>query len=112
MKVAQKLGLTSHRFSNSAMSERAREETEEAKLSHRSELNLDDWRRHCLYKDDWCDSMMENPPKSILQVAYENYDDLNVDDFRQKYEVPNIPLVIKGATRKWPAKNRWSFEVT
>jgi len=55
--------------------------------------------------------MLKNPPIGIQKVSYKNYDDLTLEDFREKYEKLNKPLIIKGSTDKWDAKENWNFNV-
>jgi len=54
-------------------------------------------------------------PKAVFTqqtVPTVNYDatksrELTIQDFLQKYEETNTPLLIKGATRSWPAFTKW-----
>jgi len=105
------LGLKSKRFNFSEIGRNAEEEIEKAKLKHRSELKLKHWKKLKYYKDNWCQEMLKNPPIGMQNVSYENYDDLTLEDFREKYEKLNKPLIIKGCTEKWGAYENWNFEV-
>jgi hypothetical protein len=103
--------LTSERFKYDYMSESAEAEINKAKEKQRSEMKLNEWGINKFYKDDWCQRMLENPPQSHLEICYENYDDLSVEDFKLKYESLSKPLIIKGGTKNWKAKESWDFEV-
>jgi len=105
------LGLKSKRFNYSDLGSNAEEEIEKAKLKHRSEYKIKHWKKLKYYKDNWCQEMLKNPPIGIQKVSYENYDDLTLEDFREKYEKLNKPLIIKGSTDKWDAKENWNFNV-
>jgi hypothetical protein len=103
--------LTSERFKYDYMSESAEAEINKAKEKQRSEMKLNEWGINKFYKDDWCQRMLENPPQSHLEICYENYDELSVEDFKVKYESLSKPLIIKGGTNNWKAKESWNFEV-
>ena len=103
--------LTSERFKYDYMSESAEAEINKAKEMQRSEMKLKEWGINKFYKDDWCQRMLENPPQSHLEICYENYDELSVEDFKLKYESLSKPLIIKGVTKNWKAKESWNFEV-
>jgi hypothetical protein len=106
-----KYGLTSSRYDTDHMSERAQEVTEKAKAQHRTDIKLKDWSRYNYYKSDFCEKTLKTPLKGMFEIQYENADTLTLENFREKYESKNIPLVIKGLTYDWKAKKYWNFEV-
>ena len=105
------LGIKSQRFSFSKIGSSAKKKLEYAKLKHRSDLKLDDWGKLKYYKNDWCDKMKEKPPQSIQNISVEEYENLNPEEFREKYEKLNIPVIIKGCSTKWPGFYKWNFDV-
>lgn len=105
------LGLTSSRFHSTKMSKKAEEDTERAKRKHRSDIKVSHWGRLGYYRDPWCSNMLNNPPVGQLQVSYADYKDTSVEDFVEKYEKLNIPVIIRGGTDDWDAKKYWTFQV-
>lgn len=105
------LGLKSKRFEYPDIGSNAEEEIEKAKKKHRSDFKLKHWKKLKYYKNTWCEEMLKNPPKGQQEVSYENYDELNIEEFREKYEKLNKPLIIKGCTDKWDATENWNFDV-
>jgi len=105
------LGLKSKRFSYSEMDSKAKKEIERAKSKHRTDIDLKEWKKLKYYKDDWCENMIKNPPKGIQEISYDDYDNLNIEEFREKYEKMNKPVIIRGVTKNWPANNKWNFDV-
>jgi hypothetical protein len=110
-KKLKKLKLSSERFTYSSMSENAEREIKEAKLKDRSYLNLNEWGKLNYYKDNWCQKMFEIFSKAENQLDYINYEETTVEDFRNKYEKLNIPVIIKGNTKDWKAQSLWAFDV-
>jgi hypothetical protein len=112
-KKAEYLGLTSERFKYPDIGESAKEECDKAKKKDRSEIkSLSEWQRYNYWCTSWCKDTIEKPSLCEIPISYENYDDLTIDQFRQEYEIPNKPLIIKNATQSWPALKNWTFEVT
>lgn len=107
---SRSLGLISERFYVSGISERAEEACNEAKEEHRTDMKLSDWSKLNYFNDNWCERMLSEPPKGVLQVDIEDYDTLTIELFRKKYEKINKPLIIKNATKTWPAQKSWTFE--
>lgn len=105
------LGLKSKRFSYPEIGDRTQEEIKRAKLKHRSELSLKDWDKCKYYKSNWCEKILKNPPKGQQEISYENYNELTIEDFREKYEKSNKPVIIRGCTQNWPASTEWSLNV-
>ena len=38
-----------------------------------------------------------------------SYEELSVEEFRQKYEIPSKPVVIRNVATEWPANERWTL---
>ncbi len=112
--IAQKvklLGLKSKRFSYSEIGSKAKKEIDRARSKHRTDIELDDWRKLKYYKNYWCQKALFHPPNGMQDIAYEEYDKLSIEEFREKYEKMNKPVIIKGCTAKWPAHHKWNFDV-
>ena len=106
-----KFGLTSGRFDNSTLGKSAEKEIKKAKKLQRSDMKSEDWTKFDFYSDDWCENMLQNPPEGVFKISYENYNNLSVEDFREKYEKLNKPVIIRGGTANWGANKNWTFEV-
>jgi len=105
------LGLKSKRFSYPKIGLKAKKETYRAKSKHRTDIDLKEWKKLKYNKNDWCEKALKNPPKGMQEIVYDNYDGLSVEEFREKYEKANKPVIIRGCTEKWPAYHKWNFEV-
>jgi len=105
------LGLKSKRFSYPQIGSKAKREIDRAKYKHRSDIDIKDWLKLQYYKSDWCEKILKNTPIGVRQISYEIYDELSIEDFREKYEKSNIPVIIKGCSHNWPAQNKWNFDV-
>ncbi len=105
------LGLKSRRFSYQVIGSKANKEVDRAKSKHRTDIDLKDWKKLRYYEDNWCENMIKNPPKGVLQISYDKYENLSIEEFREKYEYANKPVIITGVTNNWPASNKWSFDV-
>jgi len=82
-----------------------------AKKGQRSDLGSEEWFKYSYWKDDWCQSILRNPPISHLNIEYENYSELSIENFKLNYESLDKPFIIRGATLDWEAKKKWNFEV-
>jgi hypothetical protein len=107
-----RLGLKSDRFFRSQMSERCLVKSNKAKLKHRSDLKLSDWEKYEYYKQNWAKNILDKIQSSEEKIKREEYDNLPLEEFRERYERPNIPVIIKGVTKTWPADRKWNFQVT
>lgn len=60
------------------------------------------------YKTDVCKKLLEDCPDEIKRI---NYHETSVEEFRQKYESLNLPVVFKGVTDEWETEKYWTWEV-
>jgi hypothetical protein len=51
--------------------------------------------------------MLRSKEENIPRV---HCDDLSVEDFIEKYQIPNKPVIIEGLADDWPAMSKWSFK--
>lgn len=51
--------------------------------------------------------MLRSPEHNIPRV---HCDDLSVEDFLEKYQKPNKPVIIEGLAEGWPAMQKWNFK--
>lgn len=107
----KKLNISSERFSYSYMSKNAEAEMDSAKLKDRSYMKLQDWGKLNYYKDDWCQKMIEKYSNLEITIPIIDYNETTIEEFRNKYEKLNIPVIIKGITKSWKASNLWKFNV-
>lgn len=105
------LGLTSSRFKEFQMNERAAKVTDRAKRKHRSEMKLRHWGKLKYHSDPWCKNMTKNPPIGQLTVDYIDYSSTSPEDFVANYEKKNIPVIIRGGTDHWRGMKNWTFQV-
>ena len=59
-------------------------------------MQLSDWKASKFYKTDATKKLFSCPH----EVATENFDDLSLDAFIEKYESKNLPVLIKGKNNK------------
>jgi hypothetical protein len=55
--------------------------------------------------------MLQHPLKGMFPIQYEDGESLSLEAFRGKYESKEIPVIIRGLTKKWKAQKYWNFEV-
>ena len=103
--------LTSERFKYKDMSENAYEACTKAKKKHRSEIKPEEWKKYNYFYSDWCERTLENLPFSKLKIEEERFENLSLEEFREKYERINIPVKIIGGLDDWKALESWTFDV-
>lgn len=85
-------------------SEKYNERIKRVKLKVRSEIDLFDWRRWKFHRNDyWIDSYLDTVPR----IDYRN---VSKKEFVEKFEAPNIPVVITHVTDEWKANKHWTEE--
>eukprot|EP00039_Didymoeca_costata_P008160 m.108685 g.108685 ORF g.108685 m.108685 type:complete len:486 (+) comp13974_c0_seq1:164-1621(+) len=66
------------------------------------------------YSDDlfapWLYASLWTNPNWIAKDNVKREANLSVEDFRLKYEVPGIPVVISDIVRNWPAFKKWNVD--
>lgn len=105
----KRLELKSSRFVRSQMSQKCQKIVNKAKLKQRSDIQLPDWEKLGYANDNWCTEMLRTITYQGIDI--EEYDRLTEEDFIEKYEKKNKPVIIKGVTDNWPANTKWTFEV-
>jgi hypothetical protein len=60
------------------------------------------------YKTDICEKLLKDCPDQVDRV---NYQDLSIQEFIEKYESKNMPVIIKGITKNWNVEKYWTWEV-
>jgi histone arginine demethylase JMJD6 len=60
------------------------------------------------YKIDVCKKLLEDCPDEIGRI---NYHKTSVEEFRQKYELINKPVIFEGITDDWNVEKYWTWEV-
>ncbi|KAK6055704.1 hypothetical protein COOONC_06786, partial [Cooperia oncophora] len=74
---------------------------EEAKRKARPELNNYGWDTLGLAQKFALPDFKDN----ILRVDATK---LSLNEFREKYEIPRIPVILTGLTDKWQAHEKWT----
>eukprot|EP00189_Rhodosorus_marinus_P002946 CAMPEP_0113955772 /NCGR_PEP_ID=MMETSP0011_2-20120614/1591_1 /TAXON_ID=101924 /ORGANISM="Rhodosorus marinus" /LENGTH=470 /DNA_ID=CAMNT_0000965643 /DNA_START=163 /DNA_END=1575 /DNA_ORIENTATION=- /assembly_acc=CAM_ASM_000156 len=77
-----------------------------AKLKCRSDIALLDWDVRGYRGDRTC---LEEPEEHG-GIARVHTDNLSVEEFYQKFEIPGVPLCIDGIVQQWPAWTNWSLK--
>jgi len=72
-----------------------------------TELHLSEWRvdRYYLrdsFLDEWI--KLDKEKDFTLNVETINYNDVSVEEFMERFEVPSKPCIINGATDHWGAR--------
>ncbi|KAJ9057405.1 hypothetical protein DSO57_1022949 [Entomophthora muscae] len=75
-----------------------------AKVKARSEIGLFDWGKHGYHKMYW------GTRPGVDKVPRVNYNSTSRQEFIDKFEQPNIPAVICGLTKLWPANVHWNID--
>lgn len=109
----KRLGLDKFKaFKKSHMDPKVKEISDRMKRKDRTELHLSEWRQDRFYlRDQFLDEWIDKDLKDGLNynIGTIHIDDVGVDEFMEKYEVPSVPVIIDGVVDKWPAKDEWSF---
>lgn len=71
-------------------------------------MKLEDWKKEGYAKTDICERLLKECPDDIERV---NCEDLSAQEFIEKYESKNKPVIIKGLTKGWKTEKYWTFEV-
>jgi len=73
-----------------------------AKKRARNDLSMAGWSKHQYYRSDIqaVDDVVETVPR-------EHCDSLSVEDFIEKYDKPQLPVVIDGLQANWDATEKW-----
>ncbi|KAI9269853.1 hypothetical protein BY458DRAFT_475290 [Sporodiniella umbellata] len=88
-----------HRLSKS---EKYNAKIKKVKLKVRSEIDLFDWRKWKFHRNDyWIDSYLDTVPRIDYRITTKK-------EFIDKYEAPNIPVVITHVTDEWKANKHWT----
>ena len=73
-----------------------------AKKRARSDLSAEEWRKHQFYRSD-----IQRTDNVVETVPREHCDTLSLEEFIEKYDKPQLPVVIDGLQRDWKAKQNW-----
>jgi hypothetical protein len=66
---------------------------------------LDEWGKF-RYADNPLTTL---PPKPCGVIGRENAT-MSLQEFREKYERPSLPVVISGCATDWPAVEKWTLK--
>jgi histone arginine demethylase JMJD6 len=96
---------------DSLLTDHERKKINKIKLQERSDLkSLSDWSKQQWYIR-WPHAKRELEeifPDTIGIDRIHCSDVPTVENFREKYEIPSIPIVIHGLADDWPARTRWN----
>ena len=110
LKKVKYLGLKSKRFYNCEMSDKCKKTIDKAKLKQRTDMKLEEWEKLEYSNDNWCEEILNKLYES-KDIDIEDYDKLSSDEFIEKYEKLNKPVIIRGITKDWIADDKWTFQV-
>ena len=109
-KKVKQLGLLSKRFLKIDMNDKCKKIIEKAKLKQRSDMKLEEWEKLQYVDDNWCEEVL-NKLYDCNDIDIEEYDNLSNEEFIEKYEKLNKPVIIRGLTKYWLADSNWTFQV-
>jgi hypothetical protein len=67
------------------------------------------WEKHQYAKrPDLCKELFHNCPDNIQRIHYSK---LSVEEFREKFEKPGIPVIITGLAESMNPEKYWTFDV-
>ena len=80
---------------------------------NRSDLPIKDWGKDQLYKD-YSDTsegtkLGEYLNSEDMNIPRVHTNDLSVEEFIEKYQIPNKPVIIEGLADEWQAMKKWNF---
>jgi len=85
-----------------------------AKLESRPYLDLAGWYRLGLASrgnaQTWAKLRRRLGREPVRLCAVENYSDLDPERFEREYEMPSVPVVIKGASLGWLGASEWTVD--
>ena len=88
---------------------RSHRRIEKVKLQCRSEIPLFGWKKYEYYKQEF--SLQNHDQKRERCIERVDSRVFDVNQFRSKFEDHNIPCIITGLTKNWPATSRWTIQV-
>ena len=66
-------------------------------------MSPSDWGKHGYYSTEILESLQKNHTDNIQRV---NYSDISVEEFYQRFDIPQIPCIIKGV----PEAEGWEHD--
>ena len=87
---------------------------QELKLKLKPDVDLDYWTKDNLWKE-YSSTEVGTKLGEILNSEEHNiprihWNDLSVEEFIEKYQLPNKPVIIEGCADNWPAMDKWNFK--
>ena len=73
------------------------------------ETRSSEWSKDKLYKIDLSEKLLRQCPDEIERIDCK---DFTVEEFIEKYESKNQPVVIRGLAEGWKREKYWTFEVS
>lgn len=96
-------------MSSSFAHKRTRKRVQAAKVKARSELNQCGWEPHRIVQNDSIDLDLNNSKDTIQRV---DFNDITIEEFRERFEKPGVPCIITGLTNNWAAQTKWTIPVS
>ena len=95
------------------MSAHVKEVSDRFKRKDRTELHLSEWRKDRYYlRDGFLDQWIAQDKilSKTLNVEEININDVSVEEFMERFEIPSLPCIINGVTNDWSAKKNWTMD--
>lgn len=87
--------------------ERFERRIQRAKKKEYSNRSADDWTKHNFAQSSLVEELRSTLPDSVERCQASG---LSEEEFRERFERKNVPALIAGLDRDWPARSRWTFE--
>ena len=87
--------------------ERFERRIQRAKKKEYSKRSAEDWTKH-----DFANSGLVERLRSTIPDTVERCEssELTEEEFRERFERKNVPALIAGLDRDWPARSQWTLE--
>jgi hypothetical protein len=72
-------------------------------------LNECGWTPHQIVESNSIDLDPNNCPDTIQRV---DFNKISVEEFRERFEKPGIPVIITNMINNWPAQDKWTIPVS
>lgn len=108
---ARQAGLTDPVFKTGRMSNALVQKMNYMKSKHRSNMLLRKWSSDGY----WCrqnEVLKVNDPSFTDTIERISINDLTVEQFIERYEKGNRPVIITGVTDTWPGATEWQLKVS
>lgn len=114
----EELKKVSDRFDRPSMTEEAREIIEETKKKHRSgkkmvsnlkDLSVQGWRSTGYASQNVLQRLADSCVDNVERIDYDKVDE---EEFIERFEKTNRPVIISNFSSQWASSKKWSYKVS